>query len=138
MAECVFCRILRGEIPAQKIYEDGRIAGFLDINPVSGGHALLLPRDHYETWADLPPDVAADLARASQAVARAVMKATGAEGFNMLSNNHPCSGQAIPHAHVHVIPRRTGDGVKFSWKTQTYGAGEIEKMAQAVRAALKA
>ena len=138
MAECVFCRILRGEIPAQKVHEDGRVVAILDINPVTSSHVLVLPREHYETWVDLPSDLAGDVARASQAVARAVMKAAGAEGFNLLVNNHVCSGQAIPHAHVHIIPRKTGDGIKFNWKTRPYEAGWIEKAAEAIRAALKA
>ncbi len=138
MAECVFCRILRGEIPAQKVYEDGKVVAILDVNPISWGHALILTRDHHETWTDLPSDLAGDVARAAQAVARAVLKAAGADGFNLLVNNRPCSGQAIPHAHVHIIPRKTDDGVKFNWAPKPYEAGQIEKAAQAVRAALKA
>lgn len=137
MADCVFCRILRGEIPAQKVYEDGQVVAILDINPVAWGHALVLPRAHYETWTDLPADLAGDVARASQAVARAVLRAAGAEGFNLLVNNHPCSGQAIPHAHVHIIPRKTGDGVAFNWKTSPYDPGRIEKAAEAIRAAFR-
>lgn len=135
MDECVFCRILRGDIPAQKVYEDRAAVAILDINPVAAGHVLILPRRHVETWNDLPEELAGDLARASQKVARAVLKATGAEGFNLLSNNHRCSGQAIPHVHLHVIPRRTGDGVKFNWITGTYEAGQIERVAQAIRSA---
>lgn len=135
MDECVFCRILRGEIPAQKVYEDPAAVAILDINPVAPGHALVLPRRHWETWNDLPGDLAGDLARAAQKVARAVLKATGAEGFNLLSNNHRCSGQAIPHVHLHIIPRRTGDGIKFNWITRSYEPGKIQEMAQAIRAA---
>jgi len=137
MDECVFCRILRGQIPAQKVYEDRAAVAILDINPVAPGHALVLPRRHVETWNDLPGDLAGELARASQTVARAVLKATGAEGFNLLSNNHRCSGQAIPHVHLHIIPRRPGDGIKFNWVTGTYEAGQIEKVAQAIRSALQ-
>ncbi len=136
MDSCVFCRIMRGEIPAHKIYEEPRIAAILDINPISWGHALVLPRDHYETWTDLPPDLAGDMAKAVQVVARAVMRAAGAEGFNLLVNNHLCSGQAIPHAHAHVIPRRTNDGVKFNWTPKPYDPGRIEKAAEAIRSAM--
>ena len=138
MDECVFCRILRGEIPSQKVHEDERSVAILDINPVAPGHALVIPRDHHETWTDLPADLAAALARTAQAVARGILKATGAEGFNLLVNNHRCSGQAIAHAHVHLIPRKTGDGIKFNWTTRSYEAGQIEKTAEAIRAALKA
>lgn len=138
MADCVFCRILKGEIPAQKVYEDLRVFAILDINPVSSGHTLVIPKEHHETWNDLPADLAADLAKSAQAVARAVLKAANAEGFNLLMNNKHCSGQAIGHAHFHVIPRRKDDGVKYNWKTKPYEAGQIERVADAVRGALKA
>lgn len=137
MSDCIFCRILKGELPAQKVHEDARVVAFLDINPIASGHTLVLPREHHEMWTDLPPDLAADLARPAQVVARGVVKATGAEGFNLLMNNHRCSGQAIPHAHFHVIPRKTGDGVKFGWVTKPYPPGEIEKVAESIRGAMK-
>src|SRR5450631_1061706 len=84
--DCVFCKILSGEIPSQKVYDDPRCFAILDINPVSWGHVLVLPKEHHETWTDLPPDLAADLARAAQKVAVAAKKAAGAEGFNLLMN----------------------------------------------------
>ena len=137
-ADCVFCRILKGEIPAQKVYEDARSVAILDINPVAWGHVLVLPKDHVETWTDLSPDLLADLSRAAQKVAIGVKKAAGSEGFNLLMNNHRCSGQAIYHAHFHIIPRKTGDGIKFNWMTKPYPApAELEKAATALREALK-
>ena len=78
-----------------------RTVAFLDINPVASGHVLVLPKDHFEMWTDLPADLVAGLAQAAQTVARGVVKAAGAQGFNLLMNNHRCSGQAIPHAHFH-------------------------------------
>jgi histidine triad (HIT) family protein len=137
MADCVFCRILKGEISAQKVFENEKAVAFLDINPVAWGHTLVVPRDHHELWTDLPAELAADLAKIAQQVARGVVKAVGAEGFNLLMNNHKCSGQAIPHAHFHVIPRKTNDGVRYSWPAKPYPAGDLEKAADAVRAALK-
>jgi histidine triad (HIT) family protein len=137
-ADCVFCRILKGEIPAQKVYEDARCFAILDINPVAPGHVLVMPRDHFETWTDLPADLLGDLAKASQKVAVAVKKSTGSEGFNLLMNNHRCSGQAIFHAHFHVIPRRTNDGIKFNWMTKPYPSpAELDKAAGAIRDSLK-
>jgi histidine triad (HIT) family protein len=135
--DCVFCKILKGEIPAQKVYEDNRIVAILDINPVAQGHTLVLPKEHHETWTDLPADLAADLAKAAQTVARGVVKSTGAEGFNLLMNNKRCSGQAIDHAHFHVIPRKKDDGVKYNWQTRPYEPGQIEKVGDALRGALK-
>ena len=135
-ADCIFCRILKGELTAQKVYEDPKAVAILDINPVAWGHALVMPRDHFETWMDLPVDVLSALSLAAQNVARAAMRATGAPGFNLLMNNHRCSGQAIPHAHYHVIPRKPDDGVKYNWPAKPYPQGEIEKAAEAIRKAL--
>jgi len=136
-SDCIFCRILAGEIPSQKVYDDARCFAILDINPVSWGHVLVLPKEHHETWTDLPPDLAADLARATQKIALAAKKAAGAEGYNLLMNNHRCSGQAIFHAHFHIIPRKTNDGKSFEWKTKPYDAGQLDKAAAAIRGALK-
>ena len=138
MSDCVFCRILKGEIPAQKVYEDDRAFALLDINPVAPGHTLVLPRAHHETWTDLPPELASHLALVAQTVARAVVKAQGAQGFNLLMNNHRCSGQAIPHAHFHVIPRKTDDGVKYGWPTKPAVGEELARAAERVRHALQA
>jgi histidine triad (HIT) family protein len=137
MTDCVFCRIQKGEAAAQKVLENERIFAILDINPVAWGHVLVLPREHYETWTDLASDLLADLAQAAQQVARAVKKATGAEGFNLLMNNHRCSGQAIFHAHFHDIPRKTNDGIKFNWVSRPYESGQMEQAAEAVRTALQ-
>ena len=137
-ADCIFCRIQKGEIPAQKVYEDDRTFAILDINPVAWGHVLVLPREHHETWTDLPADLLADLAKVSQKVAVAVKKAAGAEGFNLLMNNHRCSGQAIYHAHFHIIPRKTNDNITFQWKTKPYPTpAEQEKAAAQIREAIK-
>lgn len=135
--DCIFCRIVRGQIPSQKLFEDDRVLAIVDINPVAPGHALVLPKDHHPAFTDLPADLLGELAQRTQAVARAVMKAMGAPGFNLLMNNHRCSGQAIPHAHWHVIPRREGDGVSFHWAPGSYGEGEMAKAASAIRNAMR-
>lgn len=137
MADCVFCSILQGKIPGQKVHETPYCAAILDINPIAPGHALVMPRDHHEIITDLPPAVAADLMKATQAVTRAVLKATGAEGCNVLMNNRRCSGQAIDHAHFHVIPRKSGDQIRFGWNPKPYGPGEIEKLGDSLRKSLE-
>lgn len=136
MAACVFCGILAGEIPAQKVHETASAAAILDINPVAPGHVLVMPRAHHETLVDLPPELAAELARSVQEVARGVLKATGAEGCNVLMNNRRCAGQAIDHAHIHVIPRRAGDGIKFNWPAKPAEPADLERMAATLRSAL--
>ncbi len=137
MADCIFCKIVEGAIPAQKVLETDKVVAFLDINPIAFGHALVMPKAHHEIFTDVPGDLLAEVARAAQTVAKAVLKATGAEGYNLLMNNRRCAGQAIDHAHFHVIPRRNADGIKFEWKMKKYADGEIEKQAEAIRAALK-
>jgi histidine triad (HIT) family protein len=135
--ECVFCRILRGELAAQRVHEDEACVAILDVNPVAPGHVLVLPREHHETWIELPDELAGRVARTSRIVARAVLAATGAAGFNLLVNNGRCSGQAIPHAHVHVIPRREADGVKFNWPARQADPASLEVQAERIRQALR-
>lgn len=133
MNDCIFCRIVQGQIPAQKVFENDGIVAILDINPVAPGHTLVLPKAHYETVTDTPIAVLTELITRAQAVAKAVVAAANAEGFNLLANNHKCSGQAIPHVHFHVIPRRTGDGVKYGWPAQKYKDGETEQWAERIK-----
>ena len=135
--DCIFCRIIRGEIPSQKVYENEVVLAILDINPIAFGHTLVLPKAHRETFNDLPPDVLGELVVRAQQVARGVVRATGAQGFNLLMNNGKCSGQAIAHAHWHVIPRKDDDQIKFHWQPRKYGEGQLEQMTGAIREALK-
>jgi histidine triad (HIT) family protein len=135
--DCIFCKIIAGGVPSQKVYENEMVLAILDINPIAFGHTLVIPRAHRETFNDLPPDVLGELVIRAQQVARGVVRATGAQGFNLLMNNGKCSGQAIAHAHFHLIPRKDDDGVRFNWQPRKYGDGELEKMAANVREALK-
>jgi len=135
--DCVFCKIAKGELPSQKVYENEMVLAILDINPIAFGHTLVLPKSHAETFNDLRPDILGELVVRAQQVARAVVRATGAQGFNLLMNNGRCSGQAIDHAHWHVIPRKAEDGVKYNWAPRKYGEGELQKHADAIREALK-
>ena len=131
---CVFCQIVAGKIPCAKLYETETVLAFLDIAPVRKGHALVLPKAHHPTLWDLPAGLGEDLLAAMQAVGRAVMAATGAEGLNVGMNNHAAAGQLVPHAHFHLIPRHGGDGLSL-WAQSAYaGQEEITGLAQAIRA----
>lgn len=131
---CVFCQIVAGKIPCAKLYETETVLAFLDIAPVRKGHALVLPKAHHPTLWDLPAGLGADLLAAMQAVGRAVMAATGAEGLNVGMNNHAAAGQLVPHAHFHLIPRHGGDGLSL-WAQSAYaGQEEMAGLAQAIRA----
>jgi len=136
MADCIFCKIIAGEIPSSKILEDDTKLAFMDINPLHPGHVLLIPRKHYERVTDLPGHELAELMRVMPDLARAVVKATGAQGFNIFQTNGACSGQVVPHVHFHVIPRRPGDGLGFRWNPGQYAEGEMDRMHAKILAAL--
>lgn len=136
MSDCVFCRIIQGQIPGVKVFEDESVVAILDINPITRGHTLVLPKAHHETLVDLPAEALQATVRAVQRVAPAVLRGVGADGFNVLQNNHRCAGQAIPHVHFHVIPRKIGDGVRYQWNPGKYAEGEMESIAAEIRKAL--
>lgn len=122
-AACIFCRILRGEIPSYKVYESERVVAFLDAFPLVRGHALVVPKAHAELLTDMSAGDAAGVMEAMRVVAGAVTAATGAVGFNVVQNNGKAAGQEVPHAHFHIIPRHEGDGVRgFGGKKPTPAA----------------
>jgi histidine triad (HIT) family protein len=134
--DCIFCKIIAGEIPSAKIYDHGGVYAFLDIAPVNKGHALVVPKKHYATLFDLPPDLGRELTTALQVVGRAVMDATGAAGLNLGMNNFEAAGQLVHHAHFHLIPRHAGDGLTL-WTQHAYGSvEEMQKLTQAIRSAV--
>lgn len=120
--DCVFCKIVAGNIPAKKIYEDGTTIGFLDIYPASKGHSLVIPKKHYATLLDVPEAQLGEIIRVVQKVGAAAMKATHADGLNVLQNNREAAGQVIHHIHFHIIPRFRGDGLRLS-----PGSGKAEE-----------
>jgi histidine triad (HIT) family protein len=134
--DCIFCRIVRGELPSEKVAETPEIVSILDIHPIAPGHVLVIPKAHHELLTDLPGGLLTETIREAQRVARAALRAAGAEGFNLLNNNHRCSGQAIPHVHFHVIPRRSGDGIRFNWSPVQYADGELAQWGAKIRAGL--
>ena len=105
MEETIFQKIIRGEIPAAKVYETDTVLAFLDIRPVHGGHTLVIPKNPVRDIYELPESDAADLMRAIVRIAGAVKRATGAGGVNIISNNGTAADQVVPHLHFHVIPR---------------------------------
>lgn len=112
---CIFCKIIASEIPAYKIYEDEYIFSFLDINPLSEAHLLVIPKTHEETIDTLPEQYASAIGRALPKLAKAVKLATDNPAFNILQNNHKRSGQEVPHVHFHIIPRTENDNLGYRW-----------------------
>ncbi len=107
---CVFCRIVRGELPAHKIYEDSETLAFLDIHPMTDGHTLVIPKAHAERLSELSPELVGRLFQTVQKVAGRLAGALGAPAFNIGMNDGRAAGQAVPHLHVHIIPRFPNDG----------------------------
>jgi histidine triad (HIT) family protein len=119
VAACTFCAIVAGDTPAHVVLDDDDVLAFLDIRPLFPGHVLVVPRDHHETLADLPPDQVGALFARVQRLATAVPAATGAVGTFVALNNKV--SQSVPHLHVHVVPRTKGDGLRgFFWPRTKY------------------
>ena len=135
--DCLFCRIVSGEVPATLVYEDKNALAFLDHRPLFPGHALLVPRDHVETLVDLPHQLVGPFFEAAQSLARAVELAVKAEGTFVAMNNRV--SQSVPHLHVHVVPRRKKDGLKgFFWpRTKYHRDDEMEDTKKKIVTALK-
>lgn len=133
---CIFCQIVRGELPAARVLEAPHAVAFLDKTPLFKGHVLVVPRVHLETLGDLPPEVLTEFFPVVQRLARAVEKAMEAQGTFVAMNNK--ISQSVPHFHVHVVPRRKGDGLKgFFWPRTKYGSeDEMQEVAGRIRGAL--
>jgi histidine triad (HIT) family protein len=105
---CIFCKIIKGEIPCHKLYEDEHVLAFLDVNPLSAGHTLVIPKGHYKTVDHMPGEVAAAIGRCLPSLSKAILEATGSTDWNLLQNNGEPAGQEVLHAHFHLIPRVKG------------------------------
>ena len=132
----LFDKIIRGEIPSYKVYEDEHVYAFLDIGPQSHGHTLLVPKESKAYLHELSDAAAAALGRALPRLCRAVMKATGASSYNVLQNNGAAAGQAVFHVHFHIIPRMDRDGLRFEWNPGELKEDDaktlVEKMQQSL------
>ncbi len=138
MADCVFCKIGAGEIPSIKVHEDPVCLVFMDIGPISPGHTLLIPKRHYETVMEMPPEEVAHIGRLVPALAAAVKGAVGADGINLLENNGRSAGQVVMHVHFHLIPRWPDDGLGFRWPAKKGDPKVLAEQAGKIRNALKA
>jgi len=134
MPDCIFCRIIAGQIPCAKLAETDNVISFMDIAPVNHGHCLVIPKRHVENLLELTEAELHDCIVTAQRVAKATVAATGAVGFNILQNNHPCAGQVVPHMHMHVIPRSPSDGFRFGWRQGRYSEGEMQALQQRILA----
>ncbi len=110
MGKCIFCKIVKGEIPAENIYETENAIAFLDINPRSPGHTLVIPKEHVESLGELEDDLVLDVFKTTRDVMNLLKKALNPDGFNVGINDGSAAGQEIPHLHINIFPRYSGDG----------------------------
>lgn len=129
----LFIKIVQGEIPAHKVYEDDATVAFLDINPHNKGHALVVSKEKYRNIFDVPEETLCSMMQTAKKLAKAVKESVGADGINIGMNNEKAAGQEIFHVHIHVIPRFENDGVYKKAKHIKYKDGEIETVAEQIR-----
>lgn len=135
--DCIFCKIVKKEIPATVIYEDDDLLVFMDIGPIIKGHALVIPRNHYDPVMETPDEIVAKLHITAKKIAIAQMNAFGADGVNIIQNNGKASGQEVEHIHVHVIPRFGDDGHHWNWNAKKYDDfDEMNELADKLRKTL--
>jgi histidine triad (HIT) family protein len=132
MSDCLFCKIARKETPADVVYEDDAFIAFLDIKPTSEGHTLVIPKAHFDGFMDTPAEVAGALIGIVQKVARAAISGVGATAFNIGVNTGKEAGQVIFHTHIHIIPRKTGDGLEM-WHGKTLPESRMKEIFAAIK-----
>ncbi|MEK6860090.1 MAG: HIT family protein [Nanoarchaeota archaeon] len=110
---CIFCKIARGEIPCSKVYEDDNFIAILDVHPKAEGHTLIIPKKHFRNLLDMPASLGNEMLEAVKNVALDLIKQKKCEGFNLIINNEPAAGQVVFHAHIHILPRKKGDGLRM-------------------------
>ncbi|MEK7653329.1 MAG: HIT family protein [Patescibacteria group bacterium] len=133
--DCIFCKIVAGEIPSYKVYEDEDILAFLDVAPINPGHTLVIPKKHYANLLELPEDLLCKVALAIKKIIPAILKGVGTEDFNLNLNSGSLAGQVVNHVHWHIVPRFEGDGYDL-WLGKAYGEGEAEKVAEKIKNSL--
>ena len=118
MADCVFCKIIAGQIPSYKVYEDEVVFAFLDITPLVKGHTLVVPKAHHATVMETPGEVLGAVNERIPKISRAVLAATGAKACHVLVNNGSEAMQSVHHLHYHILPRVAGDGFHIPWNAK--------------------
>ena len=136
MDDCLFCKIIKKEIPAEVVYEDEIVLAFLDINPVNPGHTLVIPKEHSQDFISTNGETLRSVVSIIPKIAKAIMRGLNYDAFNLCTNNGKASGQEIMHLHFHIVPRREDDGQKL-FEHRTYLDGEILEVTKKIRDAMK-
>ena len=135
-ANCIFCKIISGEIPCEKVYEDVDTFAFLDMKPVNPGHTLIVPKEHYANIYEVPDQLISKMMSDVKKLGHALKDALGVENANIIMNNGKEAGQTVFHAHMHFIPRHDGDGHKDLWHGRPYEDGEGKIISEKIKNAL--
>lgn len=135
-SDCIFCKIAAGEIPSSTIYEDEDVRVILDLGPASQGHALILPKEHYDDVCTLDETLAAKLLPLAARIGQAMKKGLGCAGFNLVQNNGRAAGQTVFHFHMHIIPRYEDGPEMVAWEPCKPTAEELATTAERIREAL--
>lgn len=123
--DCIFCKIIAGDIPSYKVYEDDKVVAFFDILPISPGHTIVVPKSHEADVEALSDEEFSAMALAVKKIGKAMMAGLGVKGYSVFLDNKSAANQHVPHAHFHVVPRAEGDGLE-RWPQSGYGEGEAE------------
>lgn len=131
--QCIFCRMVAGEIPAKKIYEDDSAFAILDINPASAGHVLLLPKEHYPILQQMPDDLVAHMGAVAKGFSQAFLQALKAEGSTIFAASGASAGQRAQHVMIHLIPRKENDGIGINPPSKPISSQDLQRVAQALK-----
>lgn len=130
--DCIFCKIVKGEIPCEKIWEDENTFAFLDVSPATEGHTLVIPKKHYENIFDIPEKVLEEIMKTSQKIAKLLKERLLADGINIFNSNNKVAQQEVFHYHIHIIPRYSRDKFKIVFNDTTKNK-ELKKIAEKIR-----
>ena len=136
-SDCIFCKVVAGELPSTQVLSDDRVVVFMDINPVSHGHCLVVTREHRPTVYEITDDEGAAVMATARRVARAIRESLKPDGLNLHQSNGPAAGQVVGHFHLHLIPRWTDDGARLGWRPRPDEAGRIGEAAAEIGRALR-
>ncbi len=123
--DCIFCKIIAGDIPSYVVYEDERVMAFFDILPISPGHTIIIPKSHISDVENLSNEDLSAMALAFKKIGKAMMEGLGVKGYSVFLDNKSAANQHVPHVHFHLVPRKEGDGLE-RWPQTGYGEGEAE------------
>lgn len=130
MKDCIFCKIIAGEIPSRKIYEDDKVYAFMDIGPINFGHTLVIPKEHHTGSSTIPEETAGRMFKVASRIGVALKRALDADAFNLHLADGTCAGQVVMHAHLHVVPRFAEDDFHWNWRQKQYESDEVANEVQ--------